>query len=500
MSKNNSAPILAIAIESAEPTLVRQMIEQGELPALESLLAEGRWIRVKSEANIGTSAVWPSFITCQPVAEHGIYSEWCWEPATMNLSRLDGKYIEPFWKALSEAGHSIGILGVPFMPFVGLRNGFEASEAEPYLLPHSDGHFAAPGIADLLTTQKVREALAHGRISVSGPEDFTGLRQLATDSLAGIKLRGAFAERLLSQISPDLSIIVFTETHESAHCLWQTVAPDHPLFSEEFFARLSEIRPTIREIYQEVDRQIEKLIRAVGADATVIVFSLHGMSPARGVPTFLESLMSDRGFSRLADWKSQSGIGRATRLVAAVKRWTPAGIKKVYYKALPRTAVLRLASPTILPQYDWSQTRAFPLVTEQHGSIRINLKGREAGGIVTVDEYAQVSREVEEWLLTLRTHDGERLARRIIRTAESGAQALNRRIPDVVVHWEDVAFRSPVRVKGSAGEFRADGKRYLSQHTSEGLCILKGKHHPELPEVMPVEDLARLIVRMVSRE
>jgi predicted AlkP superfamily phosphohydrolase/phosphomutase len=153
-----------------------------------------------------------------------------------------------------------------------------------------------------------------------------------------------------------------------------------------------------------------------------------------------------------------------------------------------------------MPQYDWSQTRAFPLVTEQHGSIRVNLIGREAKGIVPVHDYATVCREVEEWLHTLTTSDGKPLARKVIRMAESGEQALKMRIPDVIVHWEDSAFRSPLKIGGSPLEYHSDGNRYLSQHTSEGFCILKGGSDGEADDVLHIKDLGKLIIRNVLRQ
>jgi predicted AlkP superfamily phosphohydrolase/phosphomutase len=491
MDQNKSAPVLAIAIESAEHSLVRRMIEQDELPVMKSLLSAGRWIHLESPAAIGTSSVWPTFMTGEEPQVHGIYSEWCWEPSTMNISVLDGGGVEPFWKALADAGKSVGILAIPFMPFVGISDGFEISESEPLFGPD---HQRPPHV----NAEVAREALTHGRVSVSGPEDFQNLQKLASDSFEGIKLRGKLAGELLARTRPDLSVIVFTETHESGHCLWQTVEPEHPLFHEDFLNRLNDIRPTLKTIYQEVDRQIGKLIDTVGQEASVLVFALHGLRPARGVPTFLAPLMSEAGFSPLAKLDKQSLTERAMRLAATVKRRTPAGLKKLYYRTLPRSTVLKLASPTLLPQYDWSQTRAFSLVTEQHGSIRINLIGREAKGIVPVDEYARVCGEVEQWLHTLRTIDGKRLAKKVIRMAESGEQALEWRIPDVIVHWEDVAFRSPLQIEGSPLKFFPDGNRYLSQHTSEGFCILKDGNDPGVDEVMPIKDLGRLIAGMFS--
>ena len=138
-----------------------------------------------------------------------------------------------------------------------------------------------------------------------------------------------------------------------------------------------------------------------------------------------------------------------------------------------------------------------PWLPEQHGSIRINLVGREAKGIVPVEEYEETCRQIGQWLRTLHTQDGKPLAKDVVRTAERAEEALKRRIPDVLAHWEDAAFASPLRIKGSSVEFYPEGKRYLSQHTSEGFCILKGNHDFKAADVLAVKDMGRLMTRMV---
>src|SRR5687768_16101577 len=112
--------VLAIGLDAADSKLIRLLIDQGEMPVLGSVLAEGRWIDIDSTADVGSSSVWPTFTTGQDPDVHGMYSEWCWEPQSMGLSMLSGEQLNPFWKMLSQKGHSVGVLGVPFMPLVGL--------------------------------------------------------------------------------------------------------------------------------------------------------------------------------------------------------------------------------------------------------------------------------------------------------------------------------------------------------------------------------------------
>ncbi len=93
--------VLAFAVDAAEPILVRRMIEQNEMPTLKSLLSEGRWMSVKSPADIGSGSVWPSFLTGEGPTVHGVYGEWCWEPDLMGIQRITSLAIDP---VLEDAG------------------------------------------------------------------------------------------------------------------------------------------------------------------------------------------------------------------------------------------------------------------------------------------------------------------------------------------------------------------------------------------------------------
>ena len=131
MSRHNGGRVLAIGLDATEPALIRRLIGQDEMPALKSLLAEGRWMRVQSPAHIGSGTVWPTFMTGKEPSAHGVYGEWCWQPETMSLFRFDGRNLKPFWKTLSEKGISVGVLDPPFARFVGVTEGFEIIDWGP---------------------------------------------------------------------------------------------------------------------------------------------------------------------------------------------------------------------------------------------------------------------------------------------------------------------------------------------------------------------------------
>lgn len=492
MNTNDRPRVLAFAIDAAEPTLIRKMIEQGEMPTLRSLLSDGRWISVKSPADIGSGSVWPSFFTGQGPDVHGAYGEWCWEPEQMGIRRVTGRQLTPFWQTLVEKGTTVGVLDIPFMPMIGLSEGFEVSEWGPHDMVEGRVDAAPQGVANLVSTH-VAHPLSSDRLDVGGPNDYENLQRLVSASLAGIRLRGSLAQSLLAEARPDLSLIAFSEIHHASHFLWHTVAPEHAVYGKAVFGNLRPIKPSLKDIYSEVDRQMGALIESFGEDRTVMVFSLHGMQPCHGVPALLAPLLCEKGFARLADWQSQSWTERAIALMAAAKRRSPTALRKLYYKTMPTTATQRLARPTMMPAYDWKRTRAFSLPSDQHGWIRINLRGREAGGIVTVEQYEGLCRELEQMMRSLTTDDGKLLVRKVIRTANCGKDALSSRLPDLVVHWEDEIFATPLRLRGSAVVSQPVGQKHNGQHALEGFCILKGAADLHQGDSIRATDLHRII-------
>jgi predicted AlkP superfamily phosphohydrolase/phosphomutase len=488
VSTNNGPSVLAIGIDAAESTLVREMIERGEMPALGSLLADGRWLEVRSPSTIGSGTVWPTFLTGEEPALHGIYSEWKWLPKTMGLRRYEGHHLTPFWKALAEQGVSVGVFDVPFAPPVGITRGFEVCEWWAHDST-ATGLQAGPERIHSLVREAPAHPLSANRFFTSTPDRRSSLHELATACGEGARLRAALAQRLIRETRPQMSVVVFPELHHAGHQLWHTVAPAHWVYS----GLTANGGSFMRDVYRAVDQQIGELLNSVSNAATVMVFALHGMRPALGFPAFLGSLLCERGFSSPANWRSQSWTRRMLSLFAATKRHAPAPLKKLYYRVTPITATYKLARPTMLPAYDWSRTRAFSLPTDQYGWIRINLIGRESEGIVPLEEYDTLCTELEQMLLSLTSADGELLVEDVTRTAAGAESARVNPLPDLVVHWRDAALSSSLKIKGSRVEAQIVSKKSTGQHTAPGFCIYRGNGDLVRDGVVDAKDLNRLI-------
>lgn len=482
---NTENNLLAIGIDAAESTLVREMIEHDQMPALRALLSGGKWLEVRSPSTIGSGAVWPTFLTGEEPTSHGIYSEWKWLPEMMSLRRYEGHHLTPFWKALADRGVSVGVFDVPFAPPVGVTNGFEVCEWWAHDSTAA-GLRLGPETIRPLVTEAPAHPLSANRFFTSTPENSSNLQELADACSEGARLRGALIQRLIDEIKPQVAVVVFPELHHAGHQLWHTVAPGHSFYN----GLAANDASFLRDVYRAVDQQIGKLIDSVGNTTTVMVFALHGMRPALGFPAFLGPLLCEKGFSALTTWRSQTWTRRALSLFAATKRHAPAPLKKLYYSVTPVTATYKLARPTMLPAYDWQKTRAFSLPTDQYGWIRVNLIGRESQGIVSPGEYEKLCTELAQMLLSLTSETGEPLVEEVRRTAAATSVGVNP-LPDLVVHWRDAAFSSALKIKGSKVPAEMVGKKSTGQHTTPGFCIYRGNGDPG--GVVDAKDLYRLI-------
>lgn len=491
---DNGPSVLAIGIDAAEASLVRKLIEQQELPAIGSLLQAGQWLRVESPAHIGSGAVWPTFMSGEAPATHGVYSEWSWQPETMSLTRYHGRHLTPFWKALTQQDISVGVFDVPFALPVGISNGFEVCEWWAHDITGS-GLQAGPDEIRSLVKQSPAHPLSANRFVDTTPDNLSNLKELTTACVEGVRMRGTLAQRLIRETKPRLSLLVFPELHHASHQMWHTVEPQHPFYNDRELTTRRAQGSLLQDVYRAVDQEIAGLVEMAGDDATVMVFALHGMRPALGFPAFLGPLLCERGFSQIERWQSQSWNKRALSLLAAIKQHTPDLLKQLYYKLTPTAATHKLARPTMLAPYDWKNTTAFSLPTDQYGWIRINLSGREAQGSVALCQYFEVVEQLEEMLLGLKAESGAPLVHDITRTAASAAEALSNPLPDLVVHWEEAAFASPLRIRESKVQAQPVGKKSTGQHASEGFCIYRGRDLNS--DEIAAKDLGRLMTALL---
>ena len=292
----------------------------------------------------------------------------------------------------------------------------------------------------------------------------------------------------------DLLLVVFPEIHKSAHLMWHTVDASHPAHGA---ASLD--GDGLVEVYREVDRQIGRLADAAGPAATLVVFSLHGMRAKQGVPTILDPLLRALGLAHVRDAGARSWRERAHHAFVAGKRLAPAPVKRLYQRVAPRSLMRRVEHQSFGLHYDWSRTVAFPLPSDQHGWIRLNLVGREAQGILEPARYGEVCERLEDLLPRLTTADGQPIVKEVrrldgTRNGNGGGRGPHRTLPDLVVHWEAAAEAAPLRLASPAVEADPTATKFTGQHAPDGFMVWRERSgSPAVPETVAAEDLQRLL-------
>ena len=463
-----AAPVLAIGIDAVEPTMVRRLAADGSLPNIRALAGEGAWHDVESPADLGSAAVWPTFVTASAPEVHGVYCDWMWDPDRMEIRKWS--LCQPFWARLG-SDVRVGALDVPLAAPTHTPTAFEVVGWGARLELERSGAAIAPEPVAAIVDAHDPHPFASRHGLFPGPQDAAGSARVDAACLEGIRRRGRLARSLIEATRPDLALVVFTEVHEAGHRLWHTAEPTSPLYDDLASSPAPGVGG-IERLLREVDAEIGRLVELAGPEAPVAVFALDGMGPARGVPAFLGPVLDDRGWSVPPARRPGEARGLARSALAWTKRRSPIPLRRVYHALVPESTRWRVAQKASFVPHDWSRTRAFALPTNQHGWVRINLRGRERDGIVAPGDYERVRDELAAELATLETADGRALVQRVLPSGNGdGPPAL---LPDLTVHWTEAAYDRPVRVAGTSVEAMPSLLELTGTHRLDAFCLARG--------------------------
>jgi hypothetical protein len=276
-----------------------------------------------------------------------------------------------------------------------------------------------------------------------------------------------FAERL-----PDweLGLLVIAEYHSAVEGLWHGVDPSHPLHG---LPSAEPARHGLEAVYEEGDRLIGRMVDLF-PDARFAVFNLHGMGPNHAdLPcmALLPELLYRRSFGKpcmgppvwpvTADgvplitgdgtWEDEIDRilprpvrrpGRLGRGLAALRaRLRPSGDGGLPLAWMP--------SDRYAPF--WPRMRAFAMPSFYDGQVRINLKGREARGLVDRADYEDELDAIEALVRACRDPlSGEPVVAEVVRTGRLGHR-IGQSEADMNLVWREGVLGLAHPVYGTIG-------------------------------------------------
>jgi predicted AlkP superfamily phosphohydrolase/phosphomutase len=469
---NIPRPVVMIGLDAADYDLIEQLCAKGELPTLSRLRAGGTGGPLDGCAARFAGGVWPSFYTGRDVAWHGLYHNKIWRHERMCVEVADETWFPdpPFWELLDRNRYRVAVLDVPM------------TVASPK--PLNGVHLAGWGTHDVIARgswpaelwQQFEEQFGAPAMPAElfGAQSPKTLKRLVAQLVRSTEQIAEIGARLLGQERWDLFLLVLGATHRGGHYLWDLSQIDRARLSNK---ERAELEGALIEVYRAADQALGRVLAQAPADARILVFAVHGMGPnttwADRMPEILQRIQSGGA----TEPPKKGALYR-------IKQMLPWPLVREITSRLPQSLQSRLVKLWSKGMFDWSRTRAFPVPMDHAGYIRLNLRGREPGGIVEPGaQYSSLCNELAEGFSSWRDlATGRPIVRRVYRQQElAPPEAPARdRLPDLVVEWSDVSpIESPGISSERYGEIRwsppdrlASGR--AGNHRSRGWFIAAG--------------------------
>jgi predicted AlkP superfamily phosphohydrolase/phosphomutase len=203
--------------------------------------------------------------------------------------------------------------------------------------------------------------------------------KLCTSLETSIRLKAKLGRYLIGREDLDLVFCVFGEAHKAGHWLWKYYDETHPNHE----AAPAILRNGVLSSYKQIDRALAEILDLVTAGDNLIVFSDHGMQPAYRGEHLIDLILEKLGLLIYDPRAARQAAADAALRQEAGARQIFNNAKLAVKRRLPQAILAALSkNKNSFPGIDWRKTRAFSLPTDRNSHIRVNLKGREPGGIV----------------------------------------------------------------------------------------------------------------------
>ena len=515
--------VIAIGLDSAEPTLIEQWMEEGELPELAKLKSDGSYGRLANFDMYTAELPWTTFATGVMPEKTGYWTPLTYSDDYTVNTRAAYEYDEyPAFFALGEK-YRVCSFDIPQIRLQKDLNGWQFNSWGAHS-PQVKIESNVPGIYQEIFEKYGNHPGLHDDYSLT--LDLQGASKVYSKLIEGINRRADICTDLIQREQWDLFITVFGETHGGGHNFWQ-FQPDHPLFSANIPNR--ELLPDspLKDIYKAIDSAIGKIIRSAPEGSEIIIFSAHGMGPnTMDLPStfFLPEFLYRYSFDRPAlgeisnisepvgapitqmtwgTWERHvwNTIDRGNWAIKLARKYLPTRLytplarhlefRSENYPMSPVDAQQKLAGkpwyqPTLWYSNLWPKMKAFALPSFSEGYIRINVEGRETQGIVKPSDYHKTIEEICDQLLQLKcSRTGVPMVARIEKTRADPFDK-DDKLPnaDIIIAWQDTIATDCVEQEnlgriGPVPHYRSGSHRHTGFMLTKAKGINADSHLPD---------------------
>lgn len=459
MSDRNASGLrtLVVGIDAACESVLETVSQAGATPGLDQLFDGGTTASLSSHVPPWTPSAWPTLYTGVNPGKHGVFGFLTFDGYDWEVVDHADVRAWTVWELLDRHGLTSVVVNVPV---THPTREFDGALVPGYVAPE-DPDCHPKGLLDELRAEL-------GSYRVYAPEGDRTREQDLSNYRELTRMRGEAFRYLLDEHDPDFGFVQFQQT--------DTVCHERP-----------GDRGALCEVYAAVDHEVRSILKETDPDA-VFVVSDHGIGPYRGVECRVNDLLADHGFVKttraqggMPSWSSlvrghdEDDPGALSRTVALASRvgLTSQRIGRVVRRLGLEEFVLGHVSSDAVragsERVAFDDSRAYMRDRVECG-VRVNLAGREPGGIVDPYEYESVRAELVSVFRAATTPDGAPVFDRVARREEIFEGPYVDEAPDVVTVPADFDHYLSATLHGSA--FGPLSEPW--NHTFEGIVAAAG--------------------------
>jgi predicted AlkP superfamily phosphohydrolase/phosphomutase len=265
MSSNKT---VVFGLDGADFEMIDPWIDDGSLPTLATLIADGDRTELRSCVPATTPPAWTTLTTGMEPGTHGIFGFYRRQKDTYDVEPVSNDHVHArrLWEYLSMAGLRSIVINVP-VTHPGQE--IDGVLVPGYLAPDQPKTYPE-GILDEVGMEEYR-------VYAESESDDVTEEQLFEEWLSLTDSRRELATRLVDQYEWDLLFLEFQKTDGAVHKFSDT--------------------EKIRSIFEQVDDCMADVLSAVGGDPNVFVLSDHGIGQEKDWSIALNTWLAEEGYA-----------------------------------------------------------------------------------------------------------------------------------------------------------------------------------------------------------
>ena len=387
-----SQKIVMMGLDGLNPDLVYQW--KDELPNFANLMQQGIYGRIKSTVPPLASPAWSSVLCGRNPGHFGFWdftyrNDYSYGQLERVSSKVRDERTDALYKILAEYGMRIAIINVPVTyPPPEIPNGYTISSL---MTPGLHSQFTYPASLK----EEIKKII--GDYIIDASTSHTNLRQMDKEAVLKRiyemdKQRFELTKYFIKDKKCDFVFTVVMGTDRMAHLFYRYFDKKHIRYTPH-----PKHKDALRNHYKFCDENIGEIVNLLGENAAIILLSGY-------------SVQRLDGRINLNEWLIQEGyMGLKTR---------------------PKEL-----SSLLEADIDWSQTKAW--ATGFIGQIYLNIKGREAQGIVDPRDYDTLLDELTKKLKAIPDKKGDRLDTKVYKRKDIHSGEYAKFGPDLFIYLDN---------------------------------------------------------------